>query len=114
MADFKYGKGVEVEAEENDQLSYYALGALDYVGFGFPDIEEVVLAISQPRLRREVSEWTTTVTALREVGRARPRQGRREPRPEAPEVRGGRPLQRGLLRAKEHLPGACRALPGHR
>lgn len=68
MADFKYGKGVEIEAEENDQLSYYALGALDYVGFGFPDIEEVVLAISQPRLRREVSEWTTTVTALREWG----------------------------------------------
>ena len=68
VIDFKYGKGVEVEAEENDQLSLYGLGAMEYVSFGFPDIEEVTLAISQPRLRREVSEWTTTAEKLRQWG----------------------------------------------
>lgn len=68
VIDFKYGKGVEVEAEENDQLSLYGLGAMEYVSFGFPDIEEVTLAISQPRLRREVSEWTTTAEQLRQWG----------------------------------------------
>ena len=62
--DFKYGKGVAVEAEENDQLSYYGLGALDYVEFGFPDVQDVTLAICQPRVNRQVSEWVTTTEQL--------------------------------------------------
>jgi hypothetical protein len=43
--DFKYGQGVAVEAENNKQLMYYALGALE----GNDDINEIELVIVQPR-----------------------------------------------------------------
>ena len=42
--DFKYGKGVVVEAENNKQLMYYALGAMKG-----RDIKEAVTYIVQPR-----------------------------------------------------------------
>lgn len=63
--DLKYGKGVRVYAEENKQMMMYALGALplaEMLGFG---IDKVRLVIHQPRLNH-VSEWVTTVDALRE------------------------------------------------
>lgn len=47
--DFKYGKGIPVDAEGNPQMRLYALGAL--AGFdGLYDIREVVTHIIQPRL----------------------------------------------------------------
>lgn len=49
VIDFKYGKGVKVEAEGNLQMEIYALGALTEYGV-FYDIEEVGMAIVQPRL----------------------------------------------------------------
>lgn len=49
VVDFKYGQNVEVEAEENDQLSAYLLGAVNKYG---PELlEELVGIIVQPRLR---------------------------------------------------------------
>lgn len=44
--DYKHGAGVAVEAEDNSQLMYYALGAIGPKGGGF---EEVELVIVQPR-----------------------------------------------------------------
>ena len=62
ICDLKYGKGVEVSAEENSQLMLYALGAIaEYEWLG--DIENVLLCIYQPR-KNNYSEWETTAQKL--------------------------------------------------
>lgn len=66
VIDFKYGKGVPVYAEENPQLSLYALGMLDAYSLAYP-IEKVTLVIVQPRLDN-ISEWGTTADSLRAWG----------------------------------------------
>lgn len=47
--DFKYGKGVKVEAEDNPQMMIYALGAYEAFSFEY-DIKRVRMTIIQPRL----------------------------------------------------------------
>lgn len=49
IIDFKYGKGVEVSAEENPQLKLYALGALEKYKIIYP-ITKIYLHIVQPRI----------------------------------------------------------------
>lgn len=66
IIDFKYGQGIPVYAEENWQLSLYALGALEAYGMIYP-IQEVTLVIIQPRLDN-ISEWKTTANYLRRWG----------------------------------------------
>ena len=56
VIDLKYGRGVEVSAEDNDQLKCYALGALEIFGHLY-DVGKVVLHIFQPRMGN-VSEFT--------------------------------------------------------
>lgn len=63
VRDLKYGRGVQVFAEENEQLMLYALGALDEFGLLY-DIDEAVLAIHQPRLNH-TDEWVCSVDDLR-------------------------------------------------
>jgi len=63
IIDLKYGRGVEVEAEENDQLKIYALAALEqYAMLG--DFTQCRLVISQPRVSRTPSEWVVLVDDL--------------------------------------------------
>lgn len=62
VVDFKYGKGVRVDAAHNAQMMLYALGALTSYGAGYL-IDRVRMTIVQPRIGN-VSEWETTVTAL--------------------------------------------------
>lgn len=53
ITDLKYGKGVWVYADHNDQGRLYALGALAYLALlydGLPPIDKVVIRIAQPRL----------------------------------------------------------------
>jgi hypothetical protein len=67
IVDLKYGRGVRVDAERNEQLMIYALAALnvfDVVG----DIGSVRLVICQPRLSH-VSEWVVPVAELRAFAR---------------------------------------------
>ena len=45
VTDFKYGAGVVVNVDFNDQAAYYALGALRL----YPEIESIKLVIVQPR-----------------------------------------------------------------
>ncbi len=45
VRDYKHGIGIAVDAEDNDQLRYYALGIL----LKFPDVEEIDVGIIQPR-----------------------------------------------------------------
>jgi hypothetical protein len=49
VIDFKYGKGVKVEAEGNTQMEIYALGALELYKDLY-DITDVQMTIIQPRL----------------------------------------------------------------
>ena len=64
--DFKYGKGVPVDAEENPQLSLYGLGALNEFGMLY-DIDLVTLHIIQPRLD-SITEWTIARDLLEQWG----------------------------------------------
>lgn len=57
IIDFKYGKGVTVNAEKNSQLSLYAAGAIQRYCLMY-DFDKVVLHIFQPR-KDHISEWTT-------------------------------------------------------
>lgn len=63
VVDLKYGRGVKVEADDNEQLMLYALGAIDAFSLVY-DFERVRMVISQPRLG-SLSEWVLPVTDLR-------------------------------------------------
>ena len=68
VVDFKYGKGVLVEAENNPQMKLYALGALELYDALY-DIEDIKMTIFQPRKgnvstailqREDLLEWAET------------------------------------------------------
>lgn len=63
IIDLKYGRGVQVFAEENEQLMLYALGALDQFDL-LGEIETVRMTVHQPRLNH-VDSWTCSVEHLR-------------------------------------------------
>lgn len=62
VIDFKYGKGVPVDATENPQIMSYALGALEHYRL-FYRIENVIMTIFQPRLDN-ISEYSMTAENL--------------------------------------------------
>lgn len=66
VIDFKYGKGVPVEAEENPQMMLYALGVLDLYGL-FYNMETFHLHIVQPRIDN-ISDWTVSKEKLLKFG----------------------------------------------
>lgn len=69
VIDFKYGKGVVVETEWNDQMMCYGLGGLREVGFD--DVSTATLVVVQPRAPHEdgaVRRWTVQKEVLREFG----------------------------------------------
>lgn len=62
VTDLKYGKGVQVNAEDNSQLKLYALGA--YLRYSLThEIDVVRLTIVQPRLDH-ISTWDITIEGL--------------------------------------------------
>lgn len=64
--DFKYGKGVQVDAEQNPQMMLYALGAYAAYKMLYP-IEQICMTIVQPRIDH-VSEWICTLEELLSFG----------------------------------------------
>lgn len=67
--DLKFGRGIEISAEDNPQLKCYALGALELFD-GIFDIETVRVGIYQPRLnnisvsevsKEELYQWANEV-----------------------------------------------------
>lgn len=70
VVDFKYGRGVEVDAESNPQMSLYGLGALQAYHGLVADFDHVRLAISQPRIKSAPSEWDCSVEELETWGRS--------------------------------------------
>ncbi|MDG0876492.1 DUF2800 domain-containing protein [Paenibacillus thiaminolyticus] len=61
--DFKYGKGVPVSAIENPQMKLYALGAIRAYSMLY-EIETVHMAIFQPRISDQPSEWSISAAEL--------------------------------------------------
>lgn len=61
IRDLKYGMGNKVDAENNEQMQLYALGALELIEMLdlADNIQQIRLAIHQPRLYA-VSEWVIT------------------------------------------------------
>lgn len=70
VVDFKYGRGVEVDAEKNPQMSLYGLGALQAYQGLVADFTRVRMAISQPRVKKAPSEWDCSVEELEAWGRS--------------------------------------------
>ena len=71
VVDYKYGRGVRVEAEGNPQMRLYAIGALEIFDALY-DIDRISMTIYQPRLgnistsevsKAELYEWAETVVA---------------------------------------------------
>ena len=62
IIDYKYGMGVQVDAQENEQLMLYALGAINDFGIAY-DIETVNMHIFQPRIGN-VSTWSASADDL--------------------------------------------------
>lgn len=60
--DLKYGRGVRVDAEDNEQLRLYALGALNEYGM-VGDFKRVRMVIHQPRLNH-LSEAVCTIDEI--------------------------------------------------
>ena len=62
VVDFKYGKGVRVDAYDNPQMKIYALGAWLLLSMEY-NIETVKMTIVQPRMDN-ISEFELTATDL--------------------------------------------------
>ena len=63
VLDLKYGRGLAVSAEQNPQMSCYALGAI--AGYrDVADFKRVRMIISQPRITSEPSVYECTVEEL--------------------------------------------------
>jgi hypothetical protein len=67
VIDLKFGMGVRVDADDNEQLQLYALGALEAVSLYSDEVDAVTMVIHQPRLNH-VSEWTVRVADLEAFG----------------------------------------------
>lgn len=66
VVDLKYGRGVEVGAQDNEQLQIYALAALHELELTH-EFSRVRLVICQPR-RNHVDEWAVPLADLRAFG----------------------------------------------
>lgn len=67
VIDFKYGKGIKVEADNNPQMMIYALGAFEEFSDEY-NIKKVRMTIVQPRLSN-LSEFDISVKELITWGR---------------------------------------------
>lgn len=67
--DLKFGAGVPVEAEDNEQLKIYALGFWDNIARHRTDAEDVLIIIDQPRAQGGGGEWRTTIKDLLAFGK---------------------------------------------
>lgn len=67
VIDLKYGMGVEVEAEGNEQAQMYALGALEECSL-VADFDHVRMTIFQPRIREKPSVWRTKRAEVERFG----------------------------------------------
>ena len=102
VIDLKFGKGVQVFAEENPQLMLYALGAYSEVEM-LQEVNKIFMHIVQPRLDH-IDVWVTTPKALLQWGEWVKERAQLALAEDAPRVPGEKQCQ--WCRAK----GNCEAL----
>lgn len=66
--DLKFGQGVPVQADDNEQLMAYALGFWENVARHETDATDFLIVIDQPRAVAGGGEWRTTLDELLEYG----------------------------------------------
>ena len=67
ICDFKYGKGVAVDAEDNEQLLTYAVGVVQrYHNRGVDEVELIVVQPRAPHRAGPVRRWVTDSVGLYE------------------------------------------------
>ena len=97
VIDLKYGKGIQVDAEENTQAILYALGALNDYDLLY-SIEKIRCIIIQPRLDH-VSEWEISKEELLKRGEDIRVKALRCFEPDAPRVASEKACQWCLAKA---------------
>ncbi len=65
LIDLKFGMGVEVDVEGNEQLQMYGSGALRNLDMIY-DFTSACLTVHQPRIKVEPSDWEIDISVLRE------------------------------------------------
>lgn len=89
IVDLKYGKGVAVEVEENEQLLTYAMGvAQRYHNRGVDEVELVIVQPRAPHRDGPVRRWVTDVVGLYEHAMAMQAAAVATAQPDAPLVPG--------------------------
>lgn len=66
VLDYKYGKGVVVNAEDNPQLKLYALGAMHTLADLVTDIEHIRMVVHQPRASQKYADHSLDAQDLRD------------------------------------------------
>lgn len=85
ICDFKYGKGVAVDAQDNEQLLTYAVGLVArYHNRGVDEVELVVVQPRAPHRDGPVRRWVTDSVGLYEHVMALQRAAELAARPDAP------------------------------
>lgn len=64
VIDFKYGAGIAVDAKDNEQMAYYALGIAHKRGY---DFEKIKTTIYQPRIERKSGPTSTEEYSVDEL-----------------------------------------------
>lgn len=65
LIDLKFGRGVEVQVEGNEQLQMYGCGALANLDLLY-NFTRARLTVHQPRVKREPSDWEIDIQVLRD------------------------------------------------
>lgn len=65
LRDAKFGRGVEVEVESNEQLLMYGSGTLRNLDLLY-DFTRACLTVHQPRIKVEPSDWEVDISVIRE------------------------------------------------
>jgi hypothetical protein len=65
LIDLKFGMGVEVVVEDNEQLQMYGSGALRNLDLLY-DFTRACLTVHQPRIKAEPSDWEVDISVIRE------------------------------------------------
>lgn len=86
IKDFKHGKGVVVNAKENEQMKLYALGTFFKYRWLY-EFDTFVLSICQPRVQH-FDEWEVSLGHLLQWGYDEVRMGARRVHPDAQRVAG--------------------------
>lgn len=67
LIDLKFGRGVDVEATDSEQLQMYGNAALRELDLLYA-FESACLTIHQPRVSREPKDWVVSIEVLRQFG----------------------------------------------